>query len=316
MANTVVKINNLVKRYGELIALDHFSLDINEGEIFGLLGPNGSGKTTTINCLLSLLAFDKGDIEVFGKEMTPTAYDIKKDIGVIMQNVAVYEELTVRENIDYFCGLYIKDKEERRKCVEDAVKFVGLEDFRKFYPKKLSGGLLRRLNIACGIAHKPKLIILDEPTVAVDPQSRNNILEGIQKLNKQGATIIYTSHYMEEVEQICTRIAIMDKGRKIAEGTKDELKRMIRNTETVNIEIIEISEDIIKAISALPHVYQADHDGEKLTVYCSGGKHNLIRILDVLQKHDIAFGRVYSELPTLNDVFLEITGKALRDKED
>ncbi|MCR5021139.1 ABC transporter ATP-binding protein [Ruminococcus sp.] len=316
MANTVVKINNLVKRYGELIALDHFSLDIKEGEIFGLLGPNGSGKTTTINCLLSLLAFDKGDIEVFGKEMTPTAYDIKKDIGVIMQNVAVYEELTVSENIDYFCGLYIKDKEERRKCVEDAVKFVGLEDFRKFYPKKLSGGLLRRLNIACGIAHKPKLIILDEPTVAVDPQSRNNILEGIQKLNKQGATIIYTSHYMEEVEQICTRIAIMDKGRKIAEGTKDELKRMIRNTETVNIEIIEISEDIIKAISALPHVYQADHDGEKLTVYCSGGKHNLIRILDVLQKHDIAFGRVYSELPTLNDVFLEITGKALRDKED
>ncbi len=316
MANTVVKINNLVKRYGELIALDHFSLDIKEGEIFGLLGPNGSGKTTTINCLLSLLAFDKGDIEVFGKEMTPTAYDIKKDIGVIMQNVAVYEELTVSENIDYFCGLYIKDKEERRKCVEDAVKFVGLEDFRKFYPKKLSGGLLRRLNIACGIAHKPKLIILDEPTVAVDPQSRNNILEGIQKLNKQGATIIYTSHYMEEVEQICTRIAIMDKGRKIAEGTKDELKRMIRNTETVNIEIIEISEDIIKAISALPHVYKADHDGEKLTVYCSGGKHNLIRILDVLQKHDIAFGRVYSELPTLNDVFLEITGKALRDKED
>ena len=316
MANSVVKINNLVKRYGELIALDHFSLDIKEGEVFGLLGPNGSGKTTTINCLLSLLAFDKGDIEVFGKEMSPTAYDIKKEIGVIMQNVAVYDELTVSENIDYFCGLYITDKEERRKCVEDAIKFVGLEDFRKFYPKKLSGGLLRRLNIACGIAHKPKLIILDEPTVAVDPQSRNNILEGIQELNKQGATIIYTSHYMEEVEQICTRIAIMDKGRKIAEGTKDELKRMIRNTETVNIEILDVSEDIIREISSLPHVYQADHDGEKLTVYCSGGKHNLIRILDVLQKHDMAFGRVYSELPTLNDVFLEITGKALRDKED
>ena len=197
MENTVVKIDSLVKRYGDLIALDHFSLEIKEGEIFGLLGPNGSGKTTTINCLLSLLAFDKGDIKIFGKEMTPTSYDIKKDIGVIMQNVAVFDELTVYENIDYFCGLYITDKAERKKCVDEAVRFVGLEDFLKFRPKKLSGGLLRRLNIACGIAHKPKLIILDEPTVAVDPQSRNKILEGIQELNARGATVIYTSHYME-----------------------------------------------------------------------------------------------------------------------
>ena len=316
MENTVVKIDNLVKRYGDLVALDHFSLEIKEGEIFGLLGPNGSGKTTTINCLLSLLAFDKGTIEIFGKEMTPISYDIKKDIGIIMQNVAVFDELNVYENIDYFCGLYITDKTQRKQYVNEAVKFVGLEDFLKFYPKKLSGGLLRRLNIACGIAHKPKLIILDEPTVAVDPQSRNKILEGIEELNKNGTTVIYTSHYMEEVEQICTRIAIMDKGKKIAEGTKDELKRMIKNTETVTIEILGLSEDVLKEVSTLPHVYNAEYDNEKLTVYCSGGKHNLIRILDVMQKKDLSFGRVYSELPTLNDVFLEITGKALRDKEE
>jgi len=316
MEKTVVKIENLVKRYGELIALDHFSLEIREGEVFGLLGPNGSGKTTTINCLLSLLAFNKGNIEIFGKKMTPTSYDIKKDIGVIMQNVAVFDELTVRENIDYFCGLYITDKEKRRQYVEDAIKFAGLEDFTKFYPKKLSGGLLRRLNIACGIAHRPKLIILDEPTVAVDPQSRNRILEGIQELNRGGATIIYTSHYMEEVEQICTRIAIMDKGRKIAEGTKDELKRMIKNTETITIEVIGLPDEVRKEVSGQPHVYETSYDGQKLTVYCSGGKHNLIRILGVLQKSDTAFGRVYTELPTLNDVFLEITGKALRDKEE
>lgn len=314
MKNTVVKINDLVKRYSELVALDHLDLEIYEGEIFGLLGPNGSGKTTTINCLLSLLTFDKGEIEIFGKKMSPTAYDIKKDIGIIMQNVAVFDELTVYENIDYFCGLYITDKARRKQYVEDAVKFVGLDDFLKFRPKKLSGGLLRRLNIACGIAHKPKLIILDEPTVAVDPQSRNRILEGIEKLNRSGSTVIYTSHYMEEVEQICTRIAIMDKGRKIAEGTKDELKRMIRNTETVNIEMIGLSDEIKAKISALPHVYQTDFDGKKLTVNCSGGKHNLIRILGVLQENELSFGRVYSELPTLNDVFLEITGKALRDK--
>lgn len=316
MENTVVKIENLVKRYGQLIALDHFSLEIREGEVFGLLGPNGSGKTTTINCLLSLLAFDKGSIKIFGKEMTPVSYDIKKEIGIIMQNVAVFEELTVYENIDYFCGLYITDKAKKKQYVEEAVRFVGLEDFVKFYPKKLSGGLLRRLNIACGIAHKPKLIILDEPTVAVDPQSRNKILEGIEELNKNGATIIYTSHYMEEVEQICTRIAIMDKGRKIAEGTKDELKRMIRNTETVTIEIIGLTDQVLKEFAELPHVYDTRYENGRLSVFCSGGKHNLIRIMDVLRRNDLSFGRVYSELPTLNDVFLEITGKELRDKED
>ena len=316
MANTVIKINELVKRYGDLIALDHLDLEIKEGEIFGLLGPNGSGKTTTINCLLSLLSFDKGNIEIFGNKMTPVSYDIKKEIGVIMQNVAVFDELTVYENIDYFCGLYITDKAKRKEYVEEAIRFVELEDFRKFHPKKLSGGLLRRLNIACGIAHKPKLIILDEPTVAVDPQSRNRILEGIQALNRNGATVIYTSHYMEEVEQICTRIAIMDKGKKVAEGTKDELKRMIKNTETITIEILDIPEKVIGEIASLNHVYDSSFDGGKLSVYCSGGKHNLTRVLDVLQKNELSFGRVYTELPTLNDVFLEITGKALRDKEE
>lgn len=316
MAETVVKIENLVKRYKDLIALDHLNLEIKEGEVFGLLGPNGSGKTTAINCLLSLLEFDKGKIEVFGEEMTPENYKAKREIGIIMQNVAVFNELTVYENIDYFCGLYVSDKATRKKYVDEAIAFVGLENFTKFYPKKLSGGLLRRLNIACGIAHKPKLIILDEPTVAVDPQSRNKILEGIQDLNRNGATIIYTSHYMEEVEQICTRIAIIDKGKNIAIGTKDELKKMIRNTETITIEILSLGEDVHKKIRNLPHVYETEFAGGKLTIKCSGGKHNLIRILGALSDSDTAFGRVYSEQPTLNDVFLEITGKALRDGDN
>lgn len=316
MAKTVVKIENLVKRYKELIALDHFNLEIKEGEIFGLLGPNGSGKTTTINCLLSLLSFDKGTIEIFGEKMTPSNYKIKKQIGIIMQNVAVFNELNVYENIDYFCGLYITDKSLRKQYVQEAIEFAGLQDFLKFYPKKLSGGLLRRLNIACGIAHKPKLIILDEPTVAVDPQSRNKILEGIAELNRNGATIIYTSHYMEEVEQLCTRIAIMDKGKNLAIGTKDELKKMIKNTETVTIEVLDLEDRIISKINDLPHVYEVSYNDNKLMVYCSGGKHNLVRILDVLTQNNVPFGRVFSELPTLNDVFLEITGKELRDKED
>lgn len=309
----VVKIENLVKRYGDLVALDHFNLQIEEGEVFGLLGPNGSGKSTTIHCLLSLLEFDKGRIEVFGKEMRPDSYNLKKDIGVIMQNVAVFEELTVYENIDYFCGLYVKDKAKRKQLVEEAIEFVDLSDFRKFYPKKLSGGLLRRLNIACGIAHKPKLIILDEPTVAVDPQSRNKILEGIKRLNQEGATIIYTTHYMEEVEQICTRIAIMDKGKNIAIGTKDELKSMIDLGETISLEVLELPDEVIDSIRTLPHVMQISYENHLLKVKFSKGKHNLLRLLDLLKEQEIGFGGVHSELPTLNDVFLEITGKELRD---
>lgn len=309
----MVEIKNLVKRYGDLVALDHLNLQVREGEIFGLLGPNGSGKTTAINCMLALLAFDRGDIRIFGEEMRPDNYHVKKQIGIVLQNVAVFDELTVYENIDYFCGLYVKDKERRKKLVEEATAFVGLEEFQKKRPGKLSGGLLRRLNIACGIAHKPKLIIMDEPTVAVDPQSRNKILEGIQELNRQGSTIIYTSHYMEEVEQICTRIAILDHGRSIAVGTKEELKMMIKTGETITIEAVALTEAQIQVIQELPHVFAVEYEEQILTVRCTKAKHNLIRILNYLQEQEIVFGRVFSELPTLNDVFLEITGKQLRD---
>ena len=309
----MIEIKNLVKRYGELVALDHLNLEIQEGEIFGLLGPNGSGKTTAINCLLALLKYDKGSIRIFGEEMRPDNYKVKQQIGIVLQNVAVFEELTVYENIDYFCGLYVKDRGRRKELVEEAIHFAGLEEFRKMRPKKLSGGLLRRLNIACGIAHKPRLIILDEPTVAVDPQSRNKILEGIQKLNEQGSTIIYTSHYMEEVEQICTRIGILDHGRCIASGTKEELKNMIKTGERVTVEAVALNGEQLAAIKNLAHVFSVDYEDQILTVQCTGAKHNLIRILNYLQAQDIGFGRVFSELPTLNDVFLELTGKGLRD---
>ena len=309
----MIHIENLVKRYGDLVALNHLNLDIHEGEIFGLLGPNGSGKTTAINCLLSLLKYDKGTIEIFGQPMAPDNYQAKQQIGIVLQNVAVFDELTVYENIDYFCGLYVSDKKKRKKLVDDAVRFVGLEDYCKMRPKKLSGGLLRRLNIACGIAHKPRLIIMDEPTVAVDPQSRNKILEGIQKLNVQGSTIIYTSHYMEEIEQICTRIAIMDHGRVIASGTSEELKKMIKTGETITVEAIFLEEKHLQDIRSLPHVFDLHYENQILILRCTGAQHNLIRLLNYLQSQDITFGRVFSELPTLNDVFLEITGKQLRD---
>ena len=199
-------------------------------------------------------------------------------------------------------------------CLSELVEECGgLIDMSKFLPKKLSGGLLRRLNIACGIAHKPKLIFFDEPTVAVDPQSRNKILEGIKKLNRDGATIIYTSHYMEEVEQLCDRILIMDKGKALALGTKDELKRMIKNTETINVEIADLSEAQLDSLKQLHNAYQVSFENGQLRIYFSGGRHNIIHVLDYLEQNNLSFGQVYTQLPTLNDVFLEITGKELRD---
>lgn len=309
----VISINNLVKRYGDLVALDHLSLEVQEGEILGLLGPNGSGKTTAINCMLSLLKYDKGEVRVFDRPMAPDAYDIKRNIGVVMQNVAVFNELTVQENINYFCGLYVPEKEKRKQYVEEAIDFVGLGEFRKFYPKKLSGGLLRRLNIACGIAHHPKLIILDEPTVAVDPQSRNNILEGIERLNREGATVVYTSHYMEEVEQICSRVVILDKGRIIANGNKEELKNMISLGERITVETSVLTASLLSALKNMPGVEAADYDGKQLVIKSGKGKNTLENTIDFLKKENIAYGRIYSEMPTLNDVFLQLTGTELRD---
>lgn len=309
----VIEVKNLTKEYKELKAINNLSFDVEQGEILGLLGPNGSGKSTTINCILSLLNFKKGSIKIFGKEMSPDAYDLKSKIGVIFQEVAVFEELTVYDNIDYFCGLYIKDKNMRKQYVEEAIELVGIEDFKKFYPKQLSGGLLRRLNIACGIAHKPKLIFLDEPTVAVDPQSRNNILDGIKKLRDNGATIVYTTHYMEEVEILCDRIIILDKGEIIASGTADELKKKANIEEKITVEIQEIKESKIEEIKKFKNVENVSYDMSTLVITYKKGKNNLGELIDYLKSNKVKYNKIFSERPTLNDVFLELTGKELRD---
>ena len=309
----IIEIKNLTKKYKQLTAVDDLSLEVHEGEILGLLGPNGSGKSTTINCILSLLDFSNGSIKVFGKEIKPDSYDLKKQIGVVFQDVSVFDELTVYENIDYFCGLYIDDKETRKKYVEDAIELVGIKDFKKFYPKQLSGGLLRRLNIACGIAHKPKLIFFDEPTVAVDPQSRNNILDGIKKLRDDGATIVYTTHYMEEVEILCDRIIILDKGKILASGSSDELKELAKIEEKVTVEVNDLDNKYIDRILELNNVDIVTYSGNILLITYKKGKNNLVEIMDFLRNNKIKYSKVFSERPTLNDVFLELTGKELRD---
>ena len=309
----VIEVENLTKVYKSLKALDNLSFDVNEGEILGLLGPNGSGKSTTINCLLSLLKFNSGSIKIFNKEMKSDSYDIKAKIGVVFQDVAVFEELNVYDNIDFFCGLYIKDKTKRKKYVMDAIELVGLNEFIKFYPKQLSGGLLRRLNIACGIAHKPKLIFLDEPTVAVDPQSRNNILDGIKRLNKDGATIVYTTHYMEEVEIICDRVIILDKGQVIASGNNDELKELAKIEEKVTIEVNDLDLKYVDELKNIKNVEQVNYSNNVLLITYKKGKNNFSCLIDYLKKEGINYNKIYSERPTLNDVFLELTGKELRD---
>ena len=309
----IIEVKNLTKEYKKIKAVDNLSFHVKEGEILGLLGPNGSGKSTTINCILSLLNYQNGDIKVFGEEMNPDSYSIKSKIGVIFQEVAVFEELTVYENIDYFCGLYISDKVTRSKYVEDAIDFVGLNEFKKFYPKQLSGGLLRRLNIACGIAHKPKLIFLDEPTVAVDPQSRNNILDGIKRLRDNGATILYTTHYMEEVEMLCDRIIILDKGKIIAQGTSDELKGLANIEEKITVEINDIDDKLLDEINNFKNVCDVSLNINVLQITYKKGENNLGELMEYLKNKKVTYNKIFSERPTLNDVFLELTGKELRD---
>ena len=310
----VIEVKDLTKEYNKGIkAVDNLSLNVYKGEILGLLGPNGSGKSTTINCILSLLNYSKGSIKIFGKEMNPNSYDIKSQIGVVFQDVSVFDELTVYENLDYFCGLYIKDKKLRKQYIEDAIELVGLTEFKKYYPKQLSGGLLRRLNIACGIAHKPKLIFFDEPTVAVDPQSRNNILNGIKKLRDNGATIVYTTHYMEEVETLCDRIIILDKGNILARGTSDELKELAEIEEKITVEVNNLDVKYIEKISELKNVDVVTYSANTLLITYKKGKNNISNMVEFLKNNKIKYNKIFSERPTLNDVFLELTGKELRD---
>ena len=311
--SNVIEVEGLTKDFQQLRALNKLTFQVRQGEILGLLGPNGSGKSTAINCMLSLLRFGSGSVKIFGKEMRPDAFDIKRRLGVVFQDVAVFDELTVAQNLDYFCGLYISDKAERAKKIEAAVKLVGLQDYLKFRPKQLSGGLLRRLNLACGIAHQPELIFLDEPTVAVDPQSRNNILDGIVTLRDRGATVVYTTHYMEEVEQICDRIIILDKGEIIAQGTINQLKQLSDIEEKVTLQGVELPPELKEKLENDPQIESVTSRNRTVQLVYRHGQNHVSTLIAQLSQAGIAYESIYSERPTLNDVFLQLTGKELRD---
>lgn len=314
MSAVVVEVNQLVKRYDKFIALDHFDLKVREGEILGLLGPNGCGKTTLINTILGLLNYDKGDIKVFDDTLDPDSYHIKRQIGVVPQEIALFEELNVYENIDFFCGLYIADKKERRQLVDEAIKFVKLENYRKHLPKKLSGGLKRRLNIACGIAHRPKLIFMDEPTVAVDAQSRNFILEGIRQLNRDGATIVYTTHYLDEAEQISDRIVIMDSGQNVAEGSLETLQQLVNQGEIIHLELLDITQDQKDELSQLAGLdWIEEIETNEFRLIFKEGQNHVVPLVQFLLDNELTYSQLYSQLPNLNTIFLELTGKELRD---
>ena len=308
----MILMKDVIKRYKEVIALDHFSFSAGENEIIGLLGPNGCGKTTAINCMLSILKFDKGEIEIFGEKVDPNNNDIKQRIGVVPQEIAIFNNLNVVENISFFCGLYVKDSKTRKKLVDEAIEFVGLEKYRKFNPKQLSGGLKRRLNIACGIAHKPDLLFLDEPTVAVDAQSRNFILEGVKKMKDNGTTVVYTTHYLEEAEDLCDRLVIMDNGRNIAQGTLNELQRSISTQESITVSFLD-DEDLRKKLKSLPNVVNVEKSGEIYTIQFEKHQNNLPNLIKFIEENQLTYTQISSEKPSLSNIFLELTGKELRD---
>ncbi|MCD9022413.1 ABC transporter ATP-binding protein [Cohnella silvisoli] len=309
----ILEIRNLTKKFGDFVAVDNMSLSVREGEIFGFLGANGAGKSTTISMIATLLRSTKGDINLLGKSITSHGKFAKTNIGIVPQDIAIYENMTAYENVRFFAGLYGLRGALLQERTEEALEFVGLGDKHKSYPKNFSGGMKRRLNIACAIAHRPKLIIMDEPTVGIDPHSRNYILNSVKKLNEMGCTIIYTSHYMEEVEEICTRIAIVDHGKIIAEGTKEQLKAIITDTKDIWIGIKANESLSIEHLKQIPGVIAVRLEENTVKINSKGEINNLNKIVQQLIKDQIEIRSVEEQAPNLETVFLTLTGRNLRD---
>lgn len=310
---SLVQIKNVVKKYNNQISVDHLNLSIHEGEIFGLLGPNGAGKSTTIKMLSGLLKIDQGEMFVDGLSVAKDTIEVKRRIGLVPQDLAIFENLSARENVTFFAKLYGLRGKLLKNRVEEALEFVGLLDRARDRPSSFSGGMKRRLNIACAIMHRPKLIIMDEPTVGIDPQSRNHILESVRTLNRMGSTIIYTSHYMEEVSAISTRVGIMDHGHLIACGTQEELRGKVEQDNKIIIQAANLREEAIKELREHPRIKQVTIHEQTLELLVGSSQAYLQDILFILSKHEVKIQSLTQVEPDLEALFLSLTGRTLRD---
>lgn len=309
----IIEVTGLVKKYKDYTAVDGVNLSIKEGEIFGLLGPNGAGKSTTMNTLLGLLKVNNGTVKMFGKDFSKHAREIKRSVGYVPQDLAFFETLSAIDNVKYWGKLYGLRGKELDKAAQEALEFTGLWDRRKGIAKTFSGGMKRRLNIACAIVHKPRILFMDEPTVGVDPQSRNNILESIKILNQNGMTVIYTTHYMEEIETLCERVAIMDFGKVIALGSIHELIDSISTGNRLSLELASNTEAAVSVIEESEGVISCSNDNGILDIHMEKEEQFLTEILENLIRNDFKIKSMTLEKPNLETVFLQLTGKKLRD---
>ncbi|MBU3176808.1 ABC transporter ATP-binding protein [Clostridium estertheticum] len=311
--NNVVTVKNLEKSYTTRKAVNGIDFVVRKGEILGLLGPNGAGKSTIINILATILSPDNGEISILGHDLKKDVKPIKLEIGIVPQDLAIYEEITAEQNVSFFASLYKLKGENLKHHVKEALELVGLYDKKDEKPKSFSGGMKRRLNIACGIAHQPKLIIMDEPTVGIDPQSRNHILQSIKILKKRGATVIYSTHYMEEVEEICDRIIIMDNGKVIAQGTKEELKQKVNDEITYSFCVDNLNKISTKEFYLIDGVTKVKISQNIIGITIENSKDNINEIISVITLKGCKIESLDSKKASLETVFLELTGRNLRD---
>jgi len=312
MNEPIVAVEGLVKRYGDVVAVDDISFEIREGEIFGLLGPNGAGKTTTINVLCTYTEPTAGQVAVAGHSVTAEPEAVKRAIGVVPQDIALYPDLNAVENLRFFGRMYDIPKARLEPRIGELLQLVGLEEHARRQVEYYSGGMKRRLNLAVGLLSEPRFLMLDEPTVGVDPQSRNAIFENIQALNRQGLTILYTTHYMEEAELLCHRVAIMDEGRIIALDSPQNLINTL-GTGIIHIGVKDVDEGMLARLQALPQVKVVNRRDDTLAFETVDAQRALLEIIGLFNETDTPMTSLEILEPNLESVFIQLTGKQLRD---